>query len=127
MNQNPLGAPLSLAPFADDPDLGADSTRNNDFSFNAIFPDDQQTQNRCPFAAHTRKTNPRFDLNGQNIPTEKNRIVRSGIPFGPELSQDEIANKKTAQDRGLLFVSYQSNIANGFQFIQQSKFPWLLG
>ena len=106
----------------DDPALGADPTRNNDFSYNLLFPDDQSTQDRCPFAAHVRKTNPRSDLK-QFGGTEIRRIVRSGIPFGPEVAADETT---TRQDRGLLFVAYQSNIGNGFQFIQQSKAAILL-
>lgn len=111
-----------MTPTVDDPALGADPARNNDFSFNAVFPNDKDTQNRCPFASHVRKTNPRNDLLGLGISTEKNRILRSGIPFGPQVTADEKAKSKTAHDRGLLFVSYQSNIASGFQFIQQSKF-----
>lgn len=69
-----------------------------------------------------RKTNPRGDLETHGFSTEAQRIIRSGIPFGPEVSADEAANSRTTQDRGLLFVAYQSNIGNGFQFIQQSKF-----
>jgi len=68
-----------------------------------------------------RKTNPRGDLETHQISTEPQRIIRSGIPFGPEVSAEEAANSKTIQDRGLLFVAYQSNIKNGFQFVQQSK------
>lgn len=113
------GAPVDVTPAVDDPDLGKDPARNNDFSYNAVFPDDQVTQDRCPFAAHVRKTNPRRDL-GNFGGTELKRIIRSGIPFGPEVSADEAKAGKTSQDRGLLFVSYQSNIGNGFKFIQES-------
>jgi len=111
-----------VTPTVDDPALGADSTRNNDFSYNNVFPNDQQTQDRCPFAAHVRKTNPRGDL-ATFGGTEIRRIIRSGIAFGPEVSADEIAAGKTSQTRGLLFVGYQSNIGNGFRFIQQSESP----
>ena len=108
-----------MTPTVDDPALGADPTRNDDFSFNSVFPDDQSTQDRCPFAAHIRKTNPRADLKNFSG-TEIRRIIRSGIAFGPEVSANEASSGKTSQDRGLLFVCYQSNISNGFQFIQQS-------
>ncbi|KAF8520905.1 hypothetical protein BU17DRAFT_65127 [Hysterangium stoloniferum] len=52
------GAPIDLTPRFDDPALGADPTRNNDFKFmhpgmNVIL-----DQTRCPFSAHIRKTNP---------------------------------------------------------------------
>ncbi|KAH8102235.1 Dyp-type peroxidase [Cristinia sonorae] len=118
------GAPLDLTPLKDDPELGKDPQRNNNFRYD--FPEDIQTQDRCPFAAHVRKTNPRFDLEG--VPpekggpfsTENRRIVRRGIPFGPEVTPQEKQSKTTTQERGLLFRCYQSNIANGFQFIQES-------
>ena len=102
--------------------MGADKTRNDDFSFTGQFPDDQKSQIRCPYAAHIRKTNPRGDLGPDG--TTFNRIIRSGIPYGPEVSGKESLNGKTddANDRGLLFVSYQSSLSNGFKFIQECKF-----
>ena len=113
------GAPIDLTPLKDDPALGADPLRNNNFRY--TFPDDQQTQDRCPFAAHVRKTNPRADLD-QFGPAalETHRIIRSGIAFGPEVSTVEAASEKTHLPRGLLFVAYQSSIGNGFKFIQES-------
>ena len=116
------GAPINITPLQDDPELGADPTRNDNFRYD--FPDDQQTQTRCPFAAHTRKTNPRADLQDLGFPTENRRIMRAGIAFGPEVSPDEAASGKTSSGRGLLFVAYQSNIVDGFQFIQKSRHPY---
>lgn len=52
------GAPIDIKPTEDDPELGADPQRNNDFDFS----DTLHSQTRCPFAAHIRKTNPRQDL-----------------------------------------------------------------
>lgn len=114
------GAPVDLAPLKDDPALGKDPLRNNNFQY--TFPDDQQTQTRCPFAAHVRKTFPRADLESQ-FPgsTETRRIMRSGIAFGPEVTAAEAGSGKTQKQRGLLFIAYQSNIGNGFQFIQERK------
>ena len=116
LNISVLGAPVDLAPTQDDPVLGADPQRNNDFDY--TFPDDNATQTRCPFAAHLRKTNPRGDLNNN---TEARRIIRRGIPFGPEVTPEEAQSGKTSQDRGLLFRCYQSVLSNGFQFIQQCE------
>jgi hypothetical protein len=42
------------------------------------------------------------------------------IPFvGPELTGEETDSKKTKENRGLLFVAYQSEIADGFQLVQK--------
>lgn len=111
---------MDLAPLADDPALGADPLRNNNFSYS--FPGDFDTQTRCPFAAHVRKTNPRNDLEGFTPPisTASRRIIRRGVQFGPEVTPAEALANKTFHGRGLLFVCYQSIIANGFQFIQHS-------
>lgn len=116
-----VGAPVDIAPTADDPVLAADPSRNNNFSYN--FPNDQTTQDRCPFAAHVRKTNPRGDLEDKfgALSTENRRMIRAGIAFGPEVTAAEAASEKTQQGRGLLFVSYQSDIVQSFQFVQKSK------
>lgn len=105
----------------DDKELAIDPNRNNNFRYD--FPGDQQTQDRCPFAAHVRKTNPRADLEDLGISNESRRILRRGIQFGPEVSPDEAASATTQQGRGLIFAAYQSNIVNGFQFMQQSRSP----
>nr|WAW38305.1 DyP-type peroxidase [Mycena epipterygia] len=96
------GAPVFLAPLVDDPALGADPTRNNDFTY--ALPGqtvaNSTDQTKCPFSAHIRKTRPRADLGLPESQTSNHHIVRGGIPYGPE-------------------VSYQSNIGDGFQFLQQ--------
>ncbi|GAP93476.1 hypothetical protein SAMD00023353_13300010 [Rosellinia necatrix] len=107
------GAPIDLTPLRDNPEF---ATRQ-DFRF------DVKSQERCPFAAHVRKTNPRDDLKKFGG-TEKNRILRRGITFGPEVTEQEKKAKRSSDDkkleRGLLFVCYQSDISKGFQFIQKS-------
>ena len=97
----------------DDPALGADASRNNDFKFTA------GNQDACPFAAHIRKMNPRNDLPEDTI--KPHMILRRGIPFGPEVSDDERQSNATTSERGLLFVCYQSALASGFEFLQQCK------
>lgn len=111
------GAPIDVSPLRDDPALAEDPLRNNDFTYDPL------RQDRCPFAAHTRKTNPRADLASVGG-SEIRRILRRGIQFGPEVTPREATAKTSSKDlrleRGLLFVCYQSNIANGFEFIQES-------
>lgn len=121
MRERHTGAPIDLTPLGDDPSLGADPLRNNNFRY------DQEplSQTRCPFAAHTRKTNPRADLDfvppSSPFALENRRIIRRGIPFGPEVGAEEAAVNATKEKRGLLFVAYQSSITKGFQFIQKSQ------
>ncbi|KAI0833767.1 Dyp-type peroxidase [Trametes gibbosa] len=109
------GAPIDVSPFQDDPELAVDATRNNDFTYTAA---NDQVGYRCPLAAHTRKGNPRNDLDNIIVSREDHRIIRRGIPFGPEMSADEISSGVSQALRGLIFVCYQSNIGNGFKFIQ---------
>jgi len=110
------GAPLELTPLQDDTTLGADPLQNNNFDFS-----DDQAQRRCPFGAHIRKTNPREDFAPaatQEQAVDPHRIMRAGIPFGPEVSAAEDATHKTQQERGLMFVCYQTSIPNQFEFDQ---------
>jgi len=107
------GAPVDLSPLFDNATLGADPTQNNNFDFTHAGFNFTTDQTHCPFDAHIRKTHPRADLTAP-----ANSIVRAGIPFGPEVSAAEAASHTTASERGLAFVSYQAQIAKGFQFLQ---------
>jgi Dyp-type peroxidase family len=104
------GAPLELAPQRDDPRLGADANRDNDFEFG-----DDPFQRKCPYAAHIRKVYPRDDT-GNEAEVQRHRIIRRGIPFGPEVEPGET---KTRHSRGLMFVCYQTSIERQFEFIQR--------
>ena len=48
------------------------------------------------------------------------RIVRAGIPFGPEVSAAEAANGRNATDRRLMFICSQTSIPNQVEFVQIS-------
>ncbi|MBV8131569.1 MAG: Dyp-type peroxidase [Alphaproteobacteria bacterium] len=105
------GAPLELAPLRDNPALGADENRNNDFEFG-----DDPFQRKCPYAAHIRKVYPRDDT-GNEAEVQRHRIIRASIPFGPEVAPGETT---TRHSRGLMFVCYQTSIERQFEFIQRS-------
>jgi len=105
------GAPLELAPLRDDPALGEDDKRNNDFGFG-----DDPFQRKCPYAAHIRKAYPRDDT-ANEAEVQRHRIIRSGIPFGPEVEPGEMT---TRHSRGLMFVCYQTSIERQFEYIQKN-------
>ncbi len=105
------GAPMELAPRRDDPVLGRDEKRNNDFEYG-----DDPEQRRCPYAAHIRKVYPRDDALSGEAEAQRHRIIRAGIPFGPEVAPGEMT---TRYSRGLMFVCYQTSIERQFEFIQR--------
>lgn len=104
------GAPLERAPLRDDPRLGADDNRNNDFAFG-----DDAFQRKCPYAAHIRKAYPRDDTHDE-AEIQRHRIIRRGIPFGPEVEPGETVTRKS---RGLMFVCYQTSIERQFEWLQR--------
>ena len=75
--------------------------------------------------------NPRSDETslGPGHDVNPHRILRRGIPFGPEVSLAEAKKSLTKNERGLLFACYQSRIDQGFQFLQtnwanEQEFPF---
>lgn len=65
---------------------------------------------RCPLHAHIRQVNPR----GPTEEEREHRIARRGIPYGEQCKED-----LPTKDVGLLFMCFQSNIADQFEFIQR--------
>ncbi|KAI3604428.1 fungal peroxidase [Moniliophthora roreri] len=114
------GAPIDLTPLRDDPALAADPQRNNFFNYNHTDAGFDITTNltMCPFSAHTRKTRPRADFSPENT---RSQIMRAGIPYGPEVTEAETSARASSDaselERGLAFVSYQSNLSNGFAYL----------
>jgi Dyp-type peroxidase family len=104
------GAPLELAPLRDNPALGGDKNRNNNFGFAG-----DPVQRKCPYAAHIRKAYPRDDI--ALAEAQRHRIIRRGIPFGPEVAPSETT---TRYSRGLMFVCYQTSIERQFEYIQKN-------
>jgi len=94
-------------------------SKKNDFDFS-----DDQAGARCPFHAHTRKTNPRGTTPLTSLEGEKRRrIARRGIPYGPPVTgaADNLPNDDSPDTpRGLLFLCFQANIEDQFEFIQRT-------
>jgi len=52
---------------------------------------------------------------GNAVRTLEHRILRRGIPYGPDF--DPAVPSSAKDDRGLQFLCYQSSIERGFQFL----------
>src|SRR5262249_53329538 len=66
------GAPLALSPKEDDPALGADPERNNNFQFY----DDDKIGFKTPPGCHIRRTNPRDGLKDSGTYVKIRRMIR---------------------------------------------------
>lgn len=81
---------------------------------------------KCPFHAHIRKTNPRGESArflaafGVTVESEREHIMaRRGITYGTRKQDNKKQfTDKPSKDVGLLFMAYQSNIGNQFEFTQ---------
>jgi len=77
-----------------------------------------------PRAAHIRKMNPRASTPPGPPETSRHRLLRRGIPYGPDFQPTEPPYSQGPinddRDRGLLFLCYQASISRGFMFVQQS-------
>lgn len=104
------GAPLALCPMHDDPKLGLDSRRNNDFLFKA----DDAIGYKTPLGSHIRRVNPRdADVAGL---VRIHRMIRRGTAYGPPLPPDALEDDGV--DRGLMFAFVGANIGRQFEFVQ---------
>ncbi|MDB5654594.1 MAG: peroxidase, partial [Tardiphaga sp.] len=108
------GAPLTLAPERDDPDLGADPQRNNDFTFK-----DDPKGRVVPLGCHMRRLNPRDSeltlLTDVNI----HRIIRRSSTFGPVFSEEVTPQDDEKGDRGLFFIFISARAFDTIEFMQQ--------
>ncbi len=102
------GAPLVLAPDRDDPALGEDLQRNNDFNYGQMDP----IGYACPVGAHIRRVNPRdTELN-----VERHLMIRRGLTYGPPLPEGA---EEDGVERGLTLLAGCARIGDQFEFVQQ--------
>jgi Dyp-type peroxidase family len=103
------GAPLALSPERDDPALGTDSTRNNDFLYG-----DDPLGLRTPIGSHVRRANPRdADVAGA---VRLHRMTRRGTAYGPPLPEGVLEDD--GADRGIIFMFLGSHLKRQFEFVQ---------
>jgi Dyp-type peroxidase family len=110
------GAPLALAANGDDPQLGEDIHRHNDFG----YAEDPRGL-KCPVGAHARRANPRdaFDHDG-SVNVRLHRMIRRGTSYGPMLPDGVLEDDGV--DRGIIFVFAGAHLRRQFEFV---KTQWL--
>lgn len=101
------GAPLVLAPERDDPELGADPTRNNDFNYKERDPYGYAV----PLGSHIRRLNPRDTAVNMN----RRRMIRRGATYGPALPEGA---RDDGVDRGIAAFIICASLIRQFEFAQ---------
>jgi Dyp-type peroxidase family len=101
------GAPLVLAPNADDAALGADMQRNNDFNYKEMDPHGYAV----PLGAHCRRMNPRDTAANMN----RRRMIRRGATYGPPLPESA---PEDGLERGIAAFVICASLIRQFEFAQ---------
>jgi Dyp-type peroxidase family len=101
------GAPLVLAPEKDDPELGADMQRNNDFNYKQMDPHGYAV----PLGSHMRRINPRDTAHNMN----RRRMIRRGATYGPHLPEDA---PDDGMERGIAAFVICASLIRQFEFAQ---------
>lgn len=114
--------PAGQDPSVTDPSV-ADPTILDDANVNRFdYEPDDTDGHRVAQGAHVRKSYPRGSLDGGRAEADRHRILRRGLPYGPEVQTGEPGYGQQpvteTTDRGLLFLCYQSSITRGFAFVQ---------
>lgn len=103
------GAPLALCPFHDDPELGSDPRRNNNFLF-----EQDPAGLKTPGGSHIRRCNPR-DAAIAGV-ARIHRMIRRGTAYGPILPEGVLEDD--GADRGLMFAFVGAHLGRQFEFVQ---------
>jgi Dyp-type peroxidase family len=101
------GAPLVLASEKDDPALGADYQRNNDFNYAQMDPQGYAV----PLGAHIRRMNPR----DTTVNIQRRRMIRRGATYGPPLPE---GTPEDGIDRGIAAFILCASLVRQFEFAQ---------
>jgi Dyp-type peroxidase family len=101
------GAPLVLSPDKDDPELGADPQRNNDFNYKDMDPHGYAV----PLGSHARRMNPRDTAANMN----RRRMIRRGATYGPPLPD---GTAEDGVDRGIAAFIIGASLIRQFEFAQ---------
>jgi len=99
------GAPLTLTPQKDDPALGADMQRTNNFDYGKMDPHGYG----CPLGAHIRRMNPRDTASNM----QQHKMIRRGGTYGPPLPDDA---PEDGVERGIAAFVGCASLVRQFEF-----------
>jgi Dyp-type peroxidase family len=108
------GAPLTLAPEVDDPALGADPHRNNDFNYS-----DDPRGRQAPFGCHMRRMNPRDTKLTRLTDVNLHRLIRRGTTYGPPYDPNALSEADDQVPRGAYFLFISAKAMATIEFLQQ--------
>jgi Dyp-type peroxidase family len=101
------GAPLVHAPDNDNPALGADAQKNNDFNYK----DQDPHGYAVPLGSHIRRMNPRDTAVNMN----RRRMIRRGATYGPHLPEGA---SDDGEERGIAAFVICASLVRQFEFAQ---------
>ena len=109
------GAPLVLAGDKDDPNLGADHRRNNDFNYASMDPYGYA----CPLGAHIRRMNPRDTKLTRLTDVNLHRLIRRGTTYGPPYDKNALSEADDQVPHGAYFLFISAKAMDTIEFLQQ--------
>lgn len=99
------GAPLVLAPQKDDPSLGADMQRTDNFNYGDMDPYGYS----CPVGSHIRRMNPRDTAENMRL----RKMIRRGGTYGPPLPEGA---REDGVERGIAAFIGCASLVRQFEF-----------
>ena len=108
------GAPLTLAPDVDDPALGADPQRNNDFDYS-----NDPAGRQIPFGCHIRRMNPRDTKLSRLTDVNIHRLIRRGTTYGAPYDANALSEADDEVPRGAIFLFISAKAMATLEFLQQ--------
>src|SRR6478672_7562716 len=108
------GAPLTLAPDVDNPALGEDPQRNNDFNYT-----NDRRGLQVPLGSHIRRMNPRDTELARLTDVNVHRIIRRGTTYGAPYDPNALSEADDQVPRGASFLFISAKAMATMEFLQQ--------
>jgi Dyp-type peroxidase family len=108
------GAPLTLAPKIDDPALGQDPQRNNNFAYT-----NDPNGKQVPFGCHMRRMNPRDAKLPVLTDVNLHRIIRRSTTYGAPYDPNALSAHDDEVLRGLYFLFISAKAMDTLEFLQR--------